>query len=137
LPLKRKTVNPKAIQGAKKVDLSVISPVAIAHEACALMDGEWKYGPRNWRDKPITARAYIGAVLRHIHAWAEGEEVAEDSKVHHLGHARACLGILLDAMENGSLIDNRDKGVFPKTMVKLNDWVKSRKKTKVGHPWNV
>jgi hypothetical protein len=39
----------------------------------------------------------------------DGEELAADSGVHHLGHARACCNILLDAAENGFLVDNRPK----------------------------
>ncbi len=37
----------------------------------------------------------------------EGQEKADDSGCHHLGHARACLGILLDAQATGNLIDDR------------------------------
>lgn len=96
------------------------------HEACAMLDGDIKYGFRNWREKNVVARIYIDAALRHLNSWAEGEEYAEDSGVHHLGHARACLGILLDAQETGNLIDNRATGVFSKVADRLSVWVKDR-----------
>ena len=83
--------NPKDLLGAKKVPLGQVPAIAIAHEACAMLDGDLKYGYRNWRAKKVQARIYVDAAIRHLYAWLEGEEKAEDSGVHHLGHARACL----------------------------------------------
>ena len=71
----------------------------------------------------------------HLNAWAEGEEAAPDSGVHHLGHARACLGILLDAQETGNLIDDRVAGAFPAVSERLGAWVVERRlKTPSGSP---
>lgn len=123
---KATTSNPKDALGSKKIPLGQVLPVAMAHEACAMLDGDLKYGYRNWRSKPVVARIYIDAALRHLQQWTEGEEIAEDSGVHHLGHARACLGILLDAQETGNLIDDRAKGVFTKVQERLSGWVKER-----------
>lgn len=123
---KATTTNPKDLLGSKKVPLGEVCPVAMLHEACAMLDGDLKYGFRNWREKNVVARIYIDAALRHINSWAEGEEYAEDSGVHHLGHARACLGILLDAQEGGNLVDNRAKGVFSAVAERLSTWVKKR-----------
>ncbi len=52
---------------------------------------------------------YIGAALRHIAAYADGEDFDPEIKLptHHLGLAKACLGIVLDSLETGNLIDNR------------------------------
>lgn len=99
--------NPKSIQGMEKVNLFLVPPVAIAHEARAMEDGARKYGPYNWRGNSVAASVYLAAAKRHIDSWLDGEENAADSGVHHLGHARACLGILLDALETGNLIDDR------------------------------
>jgi hypothetical protein len=123
---KADSTNPKDILGLKKVPMGAVSPAAIAHEACAMLDGEIKYGFRNWRAKDVRARVYIDACKRHLDGWLEGDEVAEDSGVHHLGHARACLGILLDAQESGNLIDDRVKGPFAKVSKRLSEWVKNR-----------
>lgn len=101
--------NPKDLVGARKVSISCIPPIALVHEAHAMMDGARKYEKYNWRSNPVRADIYIDALLRHVFAWFEGEEYAEDSGAHHLGHARACLGILIDAMESGNLVDNRPK----------------------------
>lgn len=120
--------NPKRLMGDKKVPVSAVPPIAIAHEACALLDGELKYGYRNWIENPISARTYIDAAQRHINAWAEKEEVAPDSGVHHLGHARACLALLLDCQERGTLIDDRKPGPFATSINKLHDWVVERRR---------
>jgi hypothetical protein len=99
--------NPKDRIAAKKVDLSLLPDIAMFHGAHAMMDGARKYGPFNWRDNAVLARVYIAAAKRHIAYWAAGEEVAKDSGVHHLGHAIACLSILLDAQATGNLGDDR------------------------------
>ncbi len=112
----------------KKVPLHEIPPVAEAHISCAFYDGDLKYGFRNWRQSEIDALTYIAATLRHLQAWAEKEEYAEDSGVHHLGHAGACIALLLDAQANGRLIDNRVAGAFPKVLTDLQAWVVERNK---------
>ncbi len=126
---KADTANPKDIIGATKVSLSKVPAVAIAHEAHAMMDGARKYDAYNWRAKAVQASIYVDAALRHIHDWNEGEEDAPDSKAHHLGHARACLGILLDCQENGCLIDDRpitdkSRGVMTRVLARLAEKVK-------------
>lgn len=108
-PVTESGENPKDLIGKTKVSLSKVPTSAIIHEARAMMDGAAKYGPYNWRDKRVLASIYVDACLRHLTAWFDGEECAEDSGVHHLGHARACLGILIDAMETGNLKDDRPK----------------------------
>ena len=99
--------NPKDILGVKKIDTTKIPAVALAWEALAMMDGAGKYDPYNWRVNKVIATIYVAACKRHLDSWIEGQEEAEDSGCHHLGHARACLGILLDAQTTGNLIDDR------------------------------
>jgi len=89
-------VNPKVAEGDKKPQLQLIPLVALEATAGALSDGCKKYGPANWRTTGVSKSVYVGAALRHIFAYNEGELYAEDSGVHHLGHAIACLCILLD-----------------------------------------
>jgi hypothetical protein len=99
--------NPKDILGSKKVDSTKVPAIAIAWEALAMMDGAGKYGAYNWRANKVIASIYIAACKRHLDAWFEGETFADDSGCHHLGHGRACLGILLDAEATGNLLDDR------------------------------
>jgi len=100
--------NPKDLIGARKpATLSVIPSSALLHMGRAMSDGSDKYGSFNWREHPVKASIYVDACLRHLMAWFDGERDAEDSGVHHLGHAMACLGILVDAEFMGGLLDDR------------------------------
>lgn len=124
---KAETVNPKDLLGAKKVSISKLPMVAVLHGAHAMMNGAAKYGPFNWRSKKVQADIYVDAAMRHLAAWFEGEENAEDSGVHHLGHAIACCAILLDAQETGNLVDNRPgNGQFSRVLERLNTVIKKR-----------
>lgn len=106
-----KSTNPKDLAARKRVRLSLVPGPAMVSMALALQNGIDKgYGPFNWRNQPVEAMNYIDACLRHIKAWQDGEEIAPDSKVHHLGHAAASLAILMDAMACDSLIDDRPTG---------------------------
>ena len=102
-------MNPKDKIGATKISISKVPMAGLIHEAHAMMRGAELYQPFNWRDTPVQASIYVDACMRHLMAWFEREEVAADSGVHHLGHARACLGILLDAIETNKLVDDRPK----------------------------
>jgi hypothetical protein len=125
---KASTTNPKDLFGAVKVSTSKLPFAGIAHGAHAMMDGAVKYGPYNWRDKKVIASIYVDAAERHLRGWFEGEETASDSEVHHLGHAIACLSIILDAQENGTLIDDRPngKGVAGRILERLSGVIKRR-----------
>lgn len=114
--------NPKDLIGATKVSISKFPMVALLHGSHALMNGAVKYGPYNWRAKDVIASIYVDAAMRHLAAWFEGEELADDSGVHHLGHAIACLAIVLDAQEGKTLIDDRpeQRGFFAAVLDRLN-----------------
>lgn len=101
------TTNPKDLLGVKKVGMDKLPDAASIHFAHAMGNGAEKYGSYNWREKDVRASIYIAAARRHLIQWFDGEETAKDSGVHHLGHAGACLAILLDAQENGCLLDDR------------------------------
>lgn len=100
-------LNPKTRIGAAKPSIGLIPPAALIHFAKAMENGASKYGAYNWRDKQVEAMTYVHASLRHILAYLDGEDIAEDSGVHHLAHAGACMALLLDALETGNLVDNR------------------------------
>lgn len=105
----QKADNPKDLIGNTKLGLRHVPLGAIYEAAVAMDDGARKYGPFNWRDHPVRADVYTDAAKRHIDAWIHGEERADDSGAHHLGHAVACLLILMDAQHHDTLKDNRDK----------------------------
>jgi hypothetical protein len=100
--------NPKSAQGAKKHSLHLVPTAALIAESEAFADGVAKYGAANWRKTGVAASVYVAAAMRHIALWHDGgEDRASDSGAKHLGHARACLGIILDAEACGKLIDDR------------------------------
>ena len=101
------TANPKTSIGLAKPSMSAVPPSAILHLGRAMSDGRRKYGLMNWRDTRVSSSVYYDAALRHLMAWWDGEDVASDSGVHHLGHAMACLAIVLDAEASGNLDDDR------------------------------
>lgn len=96
-------MNPKVAEGDKKPQLQLIPLAALVAAAGAFSDGCNKYGPANWRTSGVSKGVYVGAALRHLLAYNEGDRIASDSGVHHLGHAIACLSILLDGEEWGVL----------------------------------
>lgn len=99
--------NPKTQFGVKKTPLHLVPTVGIEAEAHAFQTGADKYGAYNWREKTISSSVYYAAALRHIHAWWNGQDNDEESGHHHLGHARACLNMILDGAAHGKLNDNR------------------------------
>jgi hypothetical protein len=107
LTIDLKDTNPKDLVGQTKAQMWLIPPASLIAEAEALMDGAVKYQPYNWREKGVRASVYISAIDRHRMAYLDGEDFAEDSLVHHLGHIKACCGILLDAIAQGNLVDDR------------------------------
>ncbi len=114
--------NPKTAMGAKKPDLSLVPPVSILYEALAMEDGAVKYDPYNWRERKVSARVYVAAAMRHLAQYLDGEDIDPKSGVPHLGHAKACIGIIIDAFETGNLNDNRPKpGAVSRV---LADWTK-------------
>jgi hypothetical protein len=99
--------NPKDLLGIKKVQLNLVPASSIIYQALAMEDGARKYGPYNWRANKVIASIYVAAAMRHLQAWYDGEQVASDSQKPHLGHALACIGIIVDALETGNLVDDR------------------------------
>jgi hypothetical protein len=99
--------NPKDAIGDLKPPLHLVPAALGIYASLAMANGAAKYGPYNWREKPVKSHVYIAAVKRHLDQWFDGEDAADDSGVHHLAHAAAGLAILLDAMATGNLIDDR------------------------------
>jgi hypothetical protein len=104
-----KSSNPKDIIGLTKPSLSAVPMRSVYEMSKAMNDGASKYGRFNWRENSVDSDVYIDATLRHLNSWQDGENTAQDSRVHHLAHAMACLSIIIDAELGGNLIDSRSK----------------------------
>lgn len=104
-------MNPKHIRAMKdgKVPMEYIVWEMLALDARVHKHGADKYGVRNWRRDRILASTYEGAMLRHLSAWAMGEDIDPDSGMHHLAHLRACCAVVIDADAHGTMLDNRDR----------------------------
>lgn len=104
-----KDTNPKDGIGLTKAAMSCVPLPAIYESALAMMEGALKYGRHNYRVAGVRYSVYFDAMQRHITSWFEGEDRAEDSGVHHLGHAMACCAILLDDQLRDEPIGNDDR----------------------------
>jgi hypothetical protein len=100
-------VNPKDKIGLTKAPLGLVPPALVIETAPAMANGAKKYGAYNWREEAVSLMVYLSAAQRHLLAYQDGEELAEDSGVKHLAHAAACIAIILDAASIGKLIDDR------------------------------
>jgi hypothetical protein len=92
-----------------KADLSLVPLIAIESEARALGFGEKKYGRYNYTAGFEVSRL-TSATLRHLLAYNGGETFDPESGIHHIGHARANLAMLLHCEQLGTLRDNRFRG---------------------------
>lgn len=101
------SANPKQAYGDKKVPLHLVPGSASAYIAQGLKEGARKYGAFNWRETNVESMTYVGAALRHIAAYVDGETTDPESGNPHLAHAMASLAILVDAIESDKIIDNR------------------------------
>lgn len=89
-----------------KADLSLNPLIAVEQMARAFQLGEKKYGRYNYC-AGMDASRLVAATLRHVHQWMDGEDLDSESNASHLGHALACLAMLLHQQQLGTLRDNR------------------------------
>ena len=105
-------MNPKHIRAQKdgKVPMECVPWGAMAAVARVMAGGATKYGARNWRIDKILASTYEGAIARHaLLEWAQGADTDKDSGEHPLAHVAACCLVVLDAIQHGTLIDDRGR----------------------------
>lgn len=89
-----------------KPQLSLIPRSALEAEARVLAIGARKYSKDNWRRGTDWSR-YVDAALRHVHAFAAGENNDPETGESHLAHARCCLGFLIEYVEKNLGTDDR------------------------------
>jgi len=93
-----------------KAPVSLISSEALLQEASVLAMGRDKYGAHNWRGGLEWTRV-CDALLRHVLAWKDGEDLDPESGLSHIAHARACTGFILEYIKTHPELDNRYKKV--------------------------
>jgi hypothetical protein len=57
--------------------------------------GAAKYKENNWQYVDRGSERYYDALMRHVHAWRDGEKRDPESGLHHLAHAGCCLLFML------------------------------------------
>ena len=119
-----KETNPKDAVSTNKIPLHLWPSTATAMGSLALLYGARLYGRSNWREAGVRASVYVSACQRHLAAWFEGQDNDPDSGLPHLGHALACLAILVDAQVADKLVDDRQyPGGYSKLMDELTPLV--------------
>ena len=93
---------------AEKVRLELLPPDFLVGVGKVLTFGAKKYAAGNWAigDGFEWSRLY-GALLRHMLAWASGEDKDPESGLSHLYHAGCMLAFLAAHVERGKGKDDR------------------------------
>jgi len=102
-----KDTNPKDAVGVKKAPLSTVPSGVLMELGVAMLEGARKYGRHNWRVSGVRGSVYYDAVMRHMMAWWEGEDIDRDSGISHVTKAIATLVVLRDSMMQGKYTDDR------------------------------
>lgn len=130
------TINdPKGAAGALKTPLALIPSIAMEKTALVHKLGSEKYGAFNWRKTGVCATTYVNAILRHLNAWRDGEDLDPESGISHLAHIACGCNILLDADYCNTLQDDRNKIPDKKPYPSLTDFTCIKcGHVKVNHP---
>lgn len=112
------SLNPKDIAGRSKPQLGLIPTNAMVPIARVMELGARKYGPYNWRYKPIGMMTYLHAMKRHIEDVINGVDIDPESDEPHLAHVASGAMIVLDAQAKGTLREDRPTVIEIKPEVK-------------------
>lgn len=99
--------NPKDLIGDTKPPLHLVPPALLISTSMVMKLGAKKYGPYNWRNNKVRRTVYLAAAMRHLLSALDGEDFDPESGEPHEANAAACMGIILDALATGNLIDDR------------------------------
>lgn len=115
-----KQTNPKDAIGVRKAPMSTVPPAVLAELGVAMLEGAVKYGKYNYRVAGVRASVYYDALMRHLFAWWEGEDIDAESGLSHITKALACLTVLRDAQMQQMVTDDRPPKGAP-FYARLND----------------
>jgi len=102
-----KNTNPKDAIGSTKLPFHLVPSALRIFAAIGLLEGACKYGGHNYRAMGVRASIYYDAIQRHLESYWNGEDADPDTGIPHLASVAAGLAILLDAMVNDKLTDDR------------------------------
>lgn len=71
-------------------------PTGTVQEVIKVLEvGAVKYAANNWQQVPDARTRYFDAIMRHLHAWWQGEKIDPESGLNHLAHAACSILFLL------------------------------------------
>lgn len=91
---------------AGKAPLSLMDRYAMEQIGAVLAFGAKKYAAHNWRGGIAYSRL-LDAALRHLYAFADGEDLDAESGLPHVAHAGCCIVFLLGMMRHRPDLDDR------------------------------
>lgn len=91
-----------------KPRLELLPSDSLEEIAKVLTFGAKKYSAENWR-KGINYSRLMGAAMRHLLAWKDGEDKDPESGLTHLAHAGCCVLFLIWMEKNRQDLDDRFK----------------------------
>src|SRR5687768_12937254 len=83
-------------QDSGKLPLDLMPFAALEEMGRVLAFGAQKYRPHGWRLVDKRSR-YLAAALRHLFAYAQGDDLDAESGLSHLSHALTCVAFLCEA----------------------------------------
>lgn len=97
---------------AGKPPMSLLDRHALEAIAAVLGFGAQKYAAHNWRGGLAYSRL-LDAALRHLYAFADGEDNDPESGLSHVAHAGCCIVFLLGMIEHMPELDDRWRSGIP------------------------
>jgi len=93
----------------EKPHMDLLSREALIQTAQVLTFGAKKYTSHNWR-KGIAWSRVLGAAMRHLTAFNDGEDKDPETGLSHLAHLGCCVMFLLEYEKTHKELDDRYKG---------------------------
>jgi Domain of unknown function (DUF5664) len=96
-----------------KIQTELLSPIAMMEIAKVMTYGAKKYSAHNWRGGIAWSRV-LGAALRHLLSFLNGEDKDPETGLSHLSHCACCLMFLIEYEVTHKELDDRYKDANPK-----------------------
>jgi hypothetical protein len=93
-------------KGKPKLDYILHLPKSVELLARIFEFGSEKYEDMNWAKGGKSDTEYLGAALRHLLKWANGEVFDEESGCNHLGHIIWNFMVLMDLNHPDEVMDS-------------------------------
>ena len=106
--MKKKNEEPKPKDVAGKARVELVPPEFVEDVSRVLAHGAAKYSENDWRKGYPWMQIYA-ATIRHLYAWAKGEDTDKESGLPHLAHAATNIAFLLTWSKTKKELDNRPK----------------------------